>query len=322
MNRKILLITLIASAAGIGRAQVDVLTANYDNNRTNANLNEGVLNTTNVNPTQFGKLYTFPVDGQVYAQPLYVHSLSMPGQGAPNVLYVATMHNSVYAFDADAVNGTAPLWHVNLGATVDPGSFASGAPYTDILNEIGVLSTPVIDRTGNTIYVVDETLAGGNMVFFLHALDLTTGNEKLNGPVQIQATVAGSGWAGTGDAVDGQLSLLPADHIQRPGLLMANGSIYIGFGSHGDYIPWHGWIVAYNATDLQQQTAVFNTTASSAGAAVWQGGRGLAADPDGSIYCATGNGNYDGVVSWGESVLRLTPALSIADWFTPAEFAA
>jgi uncharacterized protein (TIGR03437 family) len=322
MNRKILLITLIVSAAGIGHAQVDVLTANYDNNRTNANLNEGVLNTTNVNPTQFGKLYTFPVDGQVYAQPLYVHSLSMPGQGAPNVLYVATMHNSVYAFDADAVNGTAPLWHVNLGATVDPGSFASGAPYTDILNEIGVLSTPVIDRTGNTIYVVDETLAGGNMVFFLHALDLTTGNEKLNGPVQIQATVAGSGWAGTGDAVDGQLSLLPADHIQRPGLLMANGSIYIGFGSHGDYIPWHGWIVAYNATDLQQQTAVFNTTASSAGAAVWQGGRGLAADPDGSVYCATGNGNYDGVVSWGESVLRLTPTLDVVDWFTPAQFAA
>src|SRR5580700_1235477 len=123
MNRKILLITLIASAAGIGRAQVDVLTANYDNNRTNANLNEGVLNTTNVNSTQFGKLYTFPVDGQIYAQPLYVHSLSMPGQGTLNVLYVATMHNSVFAFDADATNGTAPLWQVNLGSTVDPASF-------------------------------------------------------------------------------------------------------------------------------------------------------------------------------------------------------
>jgi uncharacterized protein (TIGR03437 family) len=324
MNWKIFLLTLLVGAAGAVRAQVDVLTGNYDNNRTNANLNEGLLNTNNVNPTQFGKLYTFPVDGQVYAQPLYVHSLNMPGQGTLNVLYVATMHNSVYAFDADAANGTAPLWQVNLGSPVDPASFteAGASPYTDILNEIGILSTPVIDRTGNTIYVVDETTAGGSMAFFLHALDLATGSEKLNGPVQIQATVAGSGWGGTGDAVDGQLPLLPADHIQRPGLLLANGTIYAGFGSHGDYVPWHGWIVAYNATDLQQQTAVFNTTPSTAGSAIWQGGRGLAADPDGSVYCSTGNGNYYGVMSWGETVLRLTPTLDVADWFTPAEYAA
>ena len=306
------------------RAQVDVLTANYDNNRTNANLDEGILNTNNVNPTQFGKLYAYPVDGQVYAQPLYVHALNMPGKGTLNVLYVATMHNSVYAFDADAANGTAPLWQVNLGSTVDPASFnlPGAAPYIDILHEIGILSTPVIDRAGNTIYVVNETLAGGSAAFFLHALDLATGSEKLNGPVEIQATVPGSGWGGTGDAVDGQLPLLAAGHIQRPGLLLANGSIYAGFGSHGDYAPWHGWIVAYNAADLPQQTAVFNTTPSTAGSAIWQGGRGLAADPAGSVYCSTGNGNYDGVMSWGQTVLRLTPTLDIADWFTPAEYAA
>jgi len=323
MNRQVLVWTLILGCAGAVRAQMDVLTANYDSYRTNANLSEGILNTNNVNPTQFGKLWAYPVDGQVYAQPLYVHALNMPGTGTVNVLYVATMHNSVYAFDADAAKGTAPIWQVNLGSTVDPSSFsvAGAAPYTDILNELGILSTPVIDRAGNTIYVVDETLVGGSPAFFLHALDLTTGSEKLNGPVQIQATVAGSGWGGTGDAVNGELPLLPAYHIQRPGLLLANGSIYAGFGSHGDVPPWHGWIVAYNATDLQQQTAVFNTTPSTAGSAIWQSGRGLAADTDGSVYCSTGNGNYDGVMSWGETVLRLTPTLSVADWFTPAEYA-
>lgn len=323
MYRQIYLLALIAGSAGALRAQVDVLTANYDNNRTNANLNEGILNANNVNPTQFGKLWAYPVDGQVYAQPLYVHALSIPGKGPLNVLYVATMHNSVYAFDADAATGTAPLWQVNLGSTVDPASFGTAAqPYTDIVNEIGILGTPVVDRVGSTIYVVDETLAGGSAAFFSHALDLATGGEKLHGPIQIQATVAGSGWLGTGDASDGELPLQPAGHIQRPGLLLANGSIYIGFGSHGDYPPWHGWIVAYNAADLPQQTAVFNTTPSTAGSAIWQGGRGLAAGPDGSVYCSTGNGNYDGVTSWGETVLRLTPTLSVADWFTPAEYAA
>jgi uncharacterized protein (TIGR03437 family) len=323
MDRRIVIVAFFATSASAVRAQVDVLTANYDNNRTNANLNEGILNTNNVNPTQFGRLYNYPVDGQVYAQPLYVHALSMPGKGTLNALYVATMHNSVYAFDADATNGTAPLWQVNLGSAVDPVSFdiPGALPYTDILNEVGILSTPVIDTASNTIYVVNETLAGGSAAFFLHALDLSTGSEKLNGPVQIRASVAGTGWGGTGDAVDGELPLLPAYHIQRPGVLLANSSIYAGFGSHGDDPPWHGWIVAYNAADLPQQTGVFNTTSSASGAAIWQSGRGLAADPNGNIYCSTGNGNYDGVMSWGETVLRLTPALGVTDWFTPAEYA-
>jgi len=323
MKSRILALALMGASAGASRAQVDVLTANYDNNRTNANLNEGILNLNNVNPNQFGKLYSFPVDGQIYAQPLYVHAMNMPGKGLLNVLYVATMHNSVYAFDADASTGTAALWHVNLGSSVDPSSFKvpGSIPYTDIQLEIGILSTPVIDRTASVIYVVDETMAPGYPEFYIHALDLTTGAEKLNGPVEIQATVPGTGWAGLEGAPNGQLPFRPEYHLQRPGLLLANGSIYAGFGSHGDYAPWHGWIIAYNATNLQQQTAVFNTTPSTAGSAIWQGGRGLAAGPNGEIYCSTGNGNYDGVSSWGESVLRLTPTLNIADWFTPAEYA-
>lgn len=322
MNRKLFCLTLLFAITGPVSAQVDVLTANYDNNRTNATLNEGILNINNVNPTQFGKLYSFPVDGQVYAQPLYVHALSMGAKGTLNVLYVATMHNSVYAFDADATTGTASLWQVNLGASVNPALFnLPGTSYTDILHEVGILSTPVIDRAGNTIYVVSETITNDTFAFSLHALDLTTGAEKLNGPVQIGARVEGTGWGGTGDAVSGELPLIPADHLQRAGLLLANGSVYIGFGSHGDYIPWHGWIVAYNSTNLQQQTAVFSTTPSTAGSAIWQGGRGLAADPNGEIYCTTGNGNYDGVSSWGESVLHLNPTLNVVDWFTPAEYA-
>lgn len=318
-----LLLALTVSGCAL-RAQVDVLTANYDNNRTGANLNEGLLNTNNVNPTQFGKLYAYPVDGQVYAQPLYVHAQAIPGKGTLNVLYVATMHNSVFAFDADAASGTAPLWQVNLGSAVDPAyiSEPGSAPYSDILNEIGILGTPAIGLARNVIYVVCETTASGSPVFFLHALDLGTGAEELNGPVQMQAMVAGTGWGGSGDAVNGELAFIPADHIQRPGLLLANGSVYAAFGSHGDYSPWHGWILAYYDADLQKQTAVFNTTPSAAGSAIWQGGRGLAADPTGSIYCSTGNGNYDGVESWGETVLQLTPGLNVTDWFTPAEYAA
>ena len=322
MTIRILTVALLLASAAFAGVPVDVPTANYDNDRTNANLNEGILNTNNVNPTQFGKLFAFPVDGQVYAQPLYLHAFHIPGKGTLNVLYVATMHNSVYAFDADAAGGTAPLWQVNLGATVDPLSIvaAGGEIYGDIEHEIGILSTPVIDRPGNTIYVVNETLKNGNMAFFLHALDLTTGAEKLNGPVEIQGTVTGTGWGGSPDPHTGQLPFSPSQHIQRPGLLLANGAVYIGFGSHGDFGPWHGWIMAYNATDLQQQTAIFNTTPNAAGAAVWQGGRGLAADSDGNIYFSTGNGSYDGRQAWGESVLRLNSTLSVVDWFTPSEY--
>lgn len=313
-------LVLFFTLAGALHAQTDVLTGNYDNDRTNSNPHETLLNTNNVNPTQFGKLYILPVDGQVYAQPLYVHALNVPGKGRRNVLYAATMHNSVYAFDADTA-GAAPLWQVNLGASVDPALIVPPAlqPYNDILQEIGILSTPVIDRQGNTIYVVNDTVVSGKPAFFLHALDLATGSEKLNGPVEIQGSVPGTGWGGAMDAANGQLPFRPQDHIQRPGLLLANGSIYVAFGSHGDDAPWHGWIIAYNAADLPQQTAIFCTTASRAGAAIWQGGRGLAGDENG-VYVSTGNGNYDGANAWGESVLHLTPALSVADWFTPAEY--
>jgi uncharacterized protein (TIGR03437 family) len=318
-------------------AQVNVFTANYDNNRTNANLGEFVLNKANVNPTHFGKLYAFAIDGEAYAQPLYVRGVNLPDGTARNVLYVATMHNSVYAFDADAASGTAPLWSVNFGAPVNPHDFDAPAddtnvpptpatPYTDILNEIGILGTPVIDPATSTLYAVHYTYDGSGSskqyLYYLHALDLATGTEKFNGPVLIQATVPGSGWGGLDIVVNDQLPFAASDHLQRPGLLLLYGTVYVAFGSHGDEAPWHGWLMAYDASTLHQ-TSVFNTTPNNAaGSSIWQGGRGLAADSEANIYCSTGNGDWDGLQNWGQSVLRLATqgGLSVADYFTPAEW--
>jgi len=330
-SRHLLLLACTSALFG----QVDVLTANYDNNRTNANLGEFILNTSNLNPTQFGKLHTFPVDGEVYAQPLYVHSVSVPGKGNLNLLIVATMHDSVYAFDADAKKSTAPVWKVNFGTSVNPHDFdlapdpkalPLGFSYDDILNEIGILSTPVIDRATRTIYVVHYAYGNDSQnpktyAYYLHALDLATGQEKFNGPVLVQATVTGRGWGGQDVVTSGEYGFNAAWQLQRPGLLLLNGIVYLGFGSHGDLSPWHGWLLGYRADNLQQ-AAVFNTTPNGAAAAIWQGGRGLAADNAGNIYLATGNGNYDGTQAWAQSVLRLSVdgGVSVTDYFTPDEW--
>jgi uncharacterized protein (TIGR03437 family) len=318
-------------------AQVDVLTANYDNNRTNANLSEFVLNKSNVNPAHFGKLYTLSIDGEAYAQPLYLRGVNIPGGAARNVVYVATMHNSVYAFDADATGSTAPLWKVNFGTTVNPHDFdisadptatppSSGYSFTDILNEIGILGTPVIDPATGALYLVHYTYTGTGSskqyAYYLHALDLATGAEKFGGPVLIQGTVTGSGWAGLETAVNNQLAFDASRHLQRAGLLLLYGTVYIACGSHGDEGPWHGWLIAYDASTLKQ-TSIFNTTPDNAAAgAIWQGSRGLAADGAANIYLSTGNGSWDGTQAFGESVLRLTTqgGITVADYFTPAEW--
>ena len=308
------------------RAQVNVLTANYDNSRGNANLGEFVLNKANVNSKQFGKLYALPVDGQVYAQPLYVLGVNM-ATGPRDVLYVATMHNSVYAFDANASSAAPPLWTRNFGPSVNPHNFdVPTLPYHDILNEIGILGTPVIDPSTSTLYVVHYLASDSSgdlpTAYYLHALDLATGQEKFGGPVKIQATVTGSGWGGLDITVNNQLAFDADQHLQRPGLLLMDGNLYLGFGSHGDIGPWHGWIIEYNAATLQQ-VSVFNSTAQNAGgASFWQAGKGLAADAAGNIYCSTGNGTWDGEKTWGQSVLRLSTSggLSVADFFTPAEY--
>jgi uncharacterized protein (TIGR03437 family) len=304
-------------------AQVNVLTANYDTRRTNSNPNETILNTSNVNVQQFGKIISLPVDGQIYAQPLYVGGVSIPGQGVRNVVYVATMHNSVYAFDADSTAAIAPLWKTNLGPAVPTATFDEPGffdPYNNITPENGILGTPVIDPASQTIYLVADTYANGTYAFVLHALDITTGLERPDGPSTIQAKVAGT----ADDQLNGFLSLVPGELLQRPGLLLLNGVVYIAFGSHGDELPYHGWALGYSASNIQEQVTAFCTTPNGDMGSIWQAGRGLATDGQGNIYAVTANGDYDGITNFSQSFLKFatTPAFSLSDWFTPDDWQA
>jgi hypothetical protein len=310
-----LLLVVLALLLQPDRGEVGVLTQHNDNNRTGANLNETVLNTSNVNANQFGKLFSRSVDGQIYAQPLCVPNVSIPNQGTHNVVYVATMHNGVYAFDADDPEASAPLWRVNLGPSVPWQDTAT--LYPDINSEVGITSTPVIDVPSKTLYLVAKTKENNSYIQRLHALDIATGMEKPGSPVLIQASLTGSG----DGSLNGTISLDPLKQLNRPGLLLLDDVVYIAFGSHGDVDPYHGWVLGYSATTLQQVTA-YNTTRTGTRAGIWQGGQGLAADASGHIYLMTGNGTFDyntGGANLGNSFVKLaTPGgLSVVDWFTP-----
>jgi hypothetical protein len=282
-------------------AQVNILTANGGNDRTNSNLQETALRPATVGPASFGKVASFPVDGQVYAQPLFVSGLDLPGLGPRNVLFVATMENTVVAFDADG-DGSAPLWRASLGQAV-PAEMLYGQ-YGDLGGNVGVLGTPAIDLARGVMYVVSDNLVGSGPVFSLHALDLASGAEMLGGPMTIQAP-----------AFD------PMQHLQRPGILLANGAVYVSFGSHADMSPYHGWMMSYDAADLTHQLGVFLTTPTGDGGSIWQSGRGPAADEAGNIYVITGNGDFDGIRNWGQSFLKLagTSPAPVGS-FTPADW--
>jgi len=295
--------------------QVSVLTQRYDAARSGSNLQELLLRASNVNVSQFGKLFTRSVDGQIYAQPLYVPNVSIPGQGKHNVVYVATMKNTVYAFDADVPGVVGAFWQINLGSPVpylDTGS-------ADINETIGITGTPVIDLSTGTLYCVTKTKENNNYFQRLHALSITTGQEKFGGPVVIQASISGTG-AGN---VNGTISLDPLRHLNRPGLLLLNGVVYVTFGSHGDKLPYHGWIVAYKAATLQR-AAIYNSTPNGGKGGIWQAGHGLVADESGFVFLMTGNGTFSansGGTNLGMSFLKLsTPDLSVVDWFTPYNF--
>ncbi len=262
-----------------------VTTGQYDNGRTSANTDEAILTTSNVNVSDFGKLFSWPVDGSIFAQPLYVPGLSINGVST-NVVFVATMHNGVYAFNAHQP-GAAPLWHVNLGSPVTAPN-ANGCPSSNFTGpELGILSTPVIDQSSKTIYAVAATPVTGGFVHYLHALNILTGQENPGSPVRIQASVPGTGYDNQG----GTVTLSPSStDIQRTALLLSNGSVYAGFGNCGpDNDPWHGWVVGYSASNLQRQTLVFNSTPNGGQGGIWQSGRGLMADASGDLYFTTGN---------------------------------
>jgi fibronectin type 3 domain-containing protein len=288
-------------------------TFHNDNLRTGQNSNETVLTSANVNAAQFGKLFSYPVDGFAYASPLYAANVTIPGKGFHNVVYVATEHDSVYAFDADGLS-SSPLWQVsflNSGVTTVP--CADTGECGDIPNEIGITSTPVIDPASGTIYLLAKTKEGTNYVQRLHALDIATGAEKFGGPVVIQASVPGTG-DGTSTVTFNALR-----ENQRPGLLLSNGVLYLGFGSHGDIPTWYGWILAYDSTTLQQVMA-YNSTPDATEGGIWQSGGGLATDNTGNIYFATGNGVFDantGGRDYGDTVVKLSTLGTVVDYFTP-----
>ena len=329
-NKVILLMGPLCLFVATSIAQVSVLTQHNDLGRTGQNLNETTLNTSNVNVSSFGKLFWRTVDGYIYAQPLYVPALSIQGK-TRNVVYVGTQHNSVYAFDADDPAQVLPLWRVNLGTPVPSQDICvitgntSDCPFLDINPEIGITSTPVIDSSAGIIYVVAKTknLNDSSYHFFLHALDLKTGAERLGGPAEIVGQVVGGGVGSSG----GILPFTPLLQLQRPGLLLLNGVVYVAFGSVGDIGAFHGWIMGYDPSTLQQ-TTIFNVTPNGSDGGIWQAGAGLASDGVSNIYAMTGNGDFNADVAggkdYGDSVLKLgtSNGLAVLDYFTPSNQAA
>jgi hypothetical protein len=299
--------------------QVSVLENRYSGARNSVNTQETVLTTGNVNVNTFGKLFSLPVSGSMYAQPLYVPHVTIPGKGIHNVLYVCTMNDVVLAYDADVSSSTA-LWRVaftNPSAGITPVPISDITKDSNIIGSVGIESTPVIDASTNTIYLVARTKENGKYYQRLHALDITTGAEKFGGPAVIQATVSGS--AGTG----GLLSFDPLRENQRSALALVNGVVLIAWAAHSGSFPYHGWVMGYRAGDLTQAPAVLCTSPDSGRAGIWQSGSGPVVDQNGFAYYFLGDGTlWDGIRNFGSSALKLNPAagLSVADYFTPSDY--
>ena len=313
----------VVLAVAIASAQRPVTTSQYGSARTGANVSESILTPGNVNVSHFGKLGAFPVDGPIYAQPLYLPAVDVPGKGSHDLVLVATEHDSVYAFDARASSTASPLWHVNF---TSPG--VSPVPAHDvecplISPEVGITSTPVIDLRTGTLYVLARTkehkgVLGDIYVQKLHALAINNGTEKFGGPVAIHAFTRGRGVGNS----HGTILFDPRRENPRAALLLSQGRIYLTWASSCDAGPYHGWVMAYDARTLKQ-LAVLNTSPDANDSGIWLSDTGPASDSAGNIFIATGNGRFDaanGGRDYGDSVLRLqagSKGLTIADYFTP-----
>ena len=322
-----LLVLYACSRGGPAASFTGVFTQRYDAQRTGQNRREFILTPSNVTDSTFGKLFACAVDGEVYAQPLYVANFAIAG-GTHNVVLVATMNDSVYAFDADA-SSCVPYWQKSfLGTGVTPVPPADTGEDGDINTIIGITGTPVIDPATGTLYVVAKTKEPTGYFQRLHALDLATGSEKFNGPADISSAITVPGSGDTGEATcpgsAGNVPFCPLRENQRPGLLLLNGTVYVAWASHGDIQPYHGWVIGYDAADLTQAPIVFNTTPNGGLGGIWMTGTGPAADADGNIYVITGNGTFDTMgtrTNYGDSFIKLRTAgggLSVGDFFTPA----
>jgi hypothetical protein len=338
-RNKCALTVLLAAWPGLpATSQVSVWTWHNDNSRTGQNLSEAILSPANVNTNTFGMLFSYNVDGYVYAQPLCVSGVTVPGRGTHNVLFVATSHNSVYALDAD--NGVGPigglLWWTNLGPSAPtPNSYFGGryGPYTDVLPEVGITGTPAIDLASGTLYLDAFTQHGASFTHSIHALNITNGTERSGSPVAVAASVPGTGVEGDGSVVtfDAQ------QQLQRCAMTLAGGMIYVAYAGYADTDPYHGWVLGFNPGTFKLATNyVFNDTPNSTIAAygqnageggIWMGGCGLAVDANTNLYLMTGNGSFNGTsglggTEFGDSVLRLTTGsngLAAADFFAPAD---
>lgn len=332
----------------LGISRQNVLTYHYDNTRQGANTNETVLTLSNVNVSGFGKLFTYAVDGYVYGQPLILTNLSIPGKGVRNVVFVATMHDSVYAFDADS-NGDADgglIWKTNVGVSSPSPIPEYGARYhpgvgnLDVVPEEGMTGTPVVDPVSGTIYVdafTREVVAGVSTNYFhrIHALNVIDGSERPYSPVVVAASVPGTGVSGNNFAETdngSNVTFSAVQHCQRPALTLAGGILYACYGSHDDTDPYHGWVLGYNSTNLTLLTNyVFNTTpnatvaafgANAGEGALWMGGNGLSVDSNTNLFFETGNGSFSANTNGGDyadSFVKLSTSnrLAVADYFTP-----
>jgi len=316
---------VVLGLLSVAVAQAPFLTSHGDNTRTSANTTETLLDPSNVNKTNFGRLFNYPIDYQALAQPLYMPNVAIAGKGIHNVVYVATMADSVYAFDAENNTGgnADPLWHVNFtdpgnGITTASGDFLPCASTEDRgpgFTQEGIVGTPTIDAGTKTMYLVAKTLENGTVRHKLHALDLGSGAEKFGGPVTIDATVTSNA---------GSVVHFNSLHQKnRPGLLLMNGVVYLAFGSNYCNDSNYSWVIGYNATTLHQ-SGVFNTNPDHGLTSIWQAGGGLAADDEGFIYPLTSEGNFDvdvGGQGYTHAVLKLSSDLDLIDFFIPWDVA-
>ncbi|HVB85174.1 MAG TPA: putative Ig domain-containing protein [Candidatus Dormibacteraeota bacterium] len=320
-----------SASASIGVTDLSgVFTYHNDLSRDGSNPSEYALTTSNVAAGTFGKLFSCTVDGAIYAQPLWVPHLTING-ATHNVVFVATQHESLYAFDADA-SPCEMLWHADLidsnhGGTAGETSVPSGptggmvgAGLGDITPEVGVTGTPVIDPSTDTLYVVSKSVVASGPTFYqrLHAIDILTGNEKFGGPTTIAATYPGTGDGGT------TTTFVPQQENQRAGLALVNGTVYIAWSSHEDMPPYYGWMMGYSASTLQQKY-VLNVTPNVRWGGIWMGGGAPAADSSNNLFIVTGNATFDANNAsapnndYGDSFLKLTSALNVSSYFTPSD---
>jgi uncharacterized protein YjdB len=314
---------LKTASATIGVTDLTGITTYHDNAaRDGVNSHEYALTPGNVHASSFGKLFSCTVDAPVYAQPLWVANLSIHG-GVHNVLFAATVYNTVYAFDADA-NPCVTYWSKHLIPSGETWVSAADLGSSDIQPGVGIVGTPVIDTTSNTLYLLARTENQGtqcrpaaNCHQRLHALRLSDGSETSAGPVEISdsITVPGSGNGSNGTT----LPFDPLRENQRPSLALVDGLVFVAWGSHTDQSPWHGWLMGFNKSNLQAAPVVYNTSPNGEGGGIWMGGAAPSVDSANNLYVITGNGDYDGNTEFGDTFLKLSAKLSLLDWMTPSD---